>query len=308
MSRIRRNNPSAQARIRLISGRFKEQRKRVVAPLRRGVFLAPATITSLGLLSGFFALVAAINSHFELAAVMVLVAFVCDGLDGRVARLSRTSSHFGVEYDSLSDVVAFGVAPAGIAYCWSLRSLGAWGVVAAGMFVICAALRLARFNVQTASTDKRRFVGLPVPGAAAMIAGVVLAYSYFELNSPRALCSVMAPLTVALGGLMISRVPYPSFKTIDLKQHAPVELVVAMLVLIAFLFAMPQFTFFMLATAYVASGPYLLLSGERSQVSAPVLNPVTDGNAASAEHPRKPHSAARSTADLSDDPVLPHNH
>lgn len=295
--------------MRLISGRLIEQQRRVVAPLRRGVFLAPATITSLGLLSGFFALVSAINSHFELAAVMILVAFVCDGLDGRIARLSRTSSHFGVEYDSLSDVVAFGVAPAGIAYCWSLRLLGAWGVVIAGMFVICAALRLARFNVQTGSTDKRRFVGLPVPGAAAMIAGAVLAYSYFELNSPRVLCTVMAPLTVALGGLMISRVPYPSFKTIDLKRRAPIELVVAMLVLLAFLFAMPQFTFFTLAAAYVVSGPYLMLSGERSQALTPV-NHVADGHAASPAHPRKAAPSTRSvraTADLSEHPLPPHS-
>jgi hypothetical protein len=120
MSRTQKINPSAQARMRLISGRLKQQ----VAPLRRGVFLAPATITSFGLLAGFFGLVSAINSHFEFAAAMILIAFVCDGLDGRVARLSRTSSQFGVEYDSLSDVVAFGVAPAGIVYCWSLRRRG----------------------------------------------------------------------------------------------------------------------------------------------------------------------------------------
>jgi CDP-diacylglycerol---serine O-phosphatidyltransferase len=305
MSRTNKNNPNGQARMWLISDRFMEQQRRVVGPLRRRVFLAPATITSLGLLSGFFALVSAINSHFETAAVMVLISFACDGLDGRVARLSRTSSHFGVEYDSLSDVVAFGVAPAVIVYCWSLRSLGAWGVVIAGMFVICAALRLARFNVQSASTDKRRFVGLPVPGAATMIAGAVLAYSYFELSSPRVLCAVMAPLTVVLGGLMISRVPYPSFKTIDLKQHAPVELVVAMLVVLAFLFAMPQFTFFTLATAYVASGPYLMLTGERSQAQAPVLGPGADGQAAPSPRPRKASSAprtARATGDLSEHP------
>src|ERR1700686_2190655 len=128
MSRTHKNNNSGgQARMWLISDRFIEQPRRVGRPLRRGVFLAPATITSLGLLSGFFALVSAINSHFELAAVMILIAFVCDGLDGRVARLSRTSSHFGIEYDSLSDVVAFGVAPAVIAYCWSLRLVGTWG-------------------------------------------------------------------------------------------------------------------------------------------------------------------------------------
>jgi CDP-diacylglycerol--serine O-phosphatidyltransferase len=304
MSRTPKNNPSAQDRMRLLSGRFKEQQKRVAAPLRRGVFLVPATITSLGLLSGFFGLVSAINSHFELAAVMILIAFVCDGLDGRVARLSRTSSQFGVEFDSLSDVVAFGVAPAGIAYCWSLRMLGTWGVVIAGMFVICAALRLARFNVQTGSSDKRRFVGLPVPGAAAMIAGCVLAYSYFEFESPHALVTVMAPLTVALAALMISRVPYPSFKTLNLRQHAPVELVAVMLLALAFLFAMPQFTFFMLATAYVASGPYLLLRGERSQALTPVLGPSTDDHPVPPTHSRKGRSAAapaRTTGDLSQD-------
>jgi CDP-diacylglycerol---serine O-phosphatidyltransferase len=310
MSRTEENGRDAQAQMRRISGRLKEQQRRVVAPLRRGVFLAPATITSLGLLSGFFSLVSAINSHFELAAVMILIAFVCDGLDGRVARLSRTSSHFGVEYDSLSDVVAFGVAPAVIAYCWSLRLLGTWGVVIAGMFVICAALRLARFNVQTASSDKRRFVGLPVPGAAAMIAGCVLAYSYFEFDSPHVLVIVMAPLTVALASLMISRVPYPSFKTINLHQHARVELVVAMLLVLACLFAMSQFTFFLIATAYVVSGPYLLLTGERSQVLVPVLGSQDDGHANLSTNPRRarPGGAARSTGDLSENPPPPHVH
>jgi CDP-diacylglycerol---serine O-phosphatidyltransferase len=294
--------------MRLISGRLKEQQRRVVEPLRRGVFLAPATITSLGLLAGFFGLVSAVNSHFELAAAMILIAFICDGLDGRVARLSRTSSQFGVEYDSLSDVVAFGVAPAGIVYCWSLRLLGAWGMVIAGMFVICAALRLARFNVQTGSTDKRRFVGLPVPGAAAMIAGSVLAYSYFEFESPRALASVMAPLTITLASLMISRVPYPSFKTVNLRARAPVELVAVMLLALGFLFAMPQFTFFMLATAYVASGPYLMLTGERPQPLAPVLGPQAAAQPAPAAHPRKARSGAapaRATGDLSGNPPPP---
>lgn len=299
-----KSRPRRHPRMELISGRLEQQRQRVAAPLRRGVFLVPATITSLGLLAGFFALVSAINAHFELAAVMIFVAFICDGLDGRVARLSRTSSAFGVEYDSLSDVVAFGVAPAGVAYCWSLKLLGAWGVVISGVYVICAALRLARFNVQTASTDKRRFVGLPVPGAAVMIAGLVLAYSYFELSSPRALCTLMAPLTVALAGLMISRVPYPSFKTINLRQRAAVELVVAMLVLLAFLFAMPQFTAFLLATAYVSSGPYLLIRGERTPTAAPVLRSMGESGATAGPTPsRKPQPSVRSsraTGDLSE--------
>lgn len=263
-----------RARMRLISGRLREQREKVAVPLKRGVFLVPATITSLGLLAGFYSLISAINEHFELAALMIAVAFVCDGLDGRVARASCTSSQFGVEYDSLSDVVAFGVAPAALAYSWALRPLGAFAIVISGLYVVCAALRLARFNVQTASADKRRFTGLPVPGAAAMIAGIVLAYSYFEFNLPRAMCTVMAPITLALAGLMISRVPYPSFKGLDLRKRAQIELMVGVLVVAAMLFAMPQFTWFVMATAYVLSGPYLMLRGERIALAEPVLKPV----------------------------------
>jgi CDP-diacylglycerol--serine O-phosphatidyltransferase len=264
----------SRARMRLISGRIREQRMKVAVPLKRGVFLVPATITSLGLLAGFYSLTSAINEHFELAAVLIAVAFICDGLDGRVARASRTSSQFGIEFDSLSDVVAFGVAPAALAYSWGLKPLGAIAIVISGLYVVCAALRLARFNVQTASADKRRFTGLPVPGAAAMIAGIVLAYSYFELNLPRTLCAVMAPLTLALAGLMISRVPYPSFKGIDFRRRVQIELMAGVLIVAAMLFAMPQFTVFMLATSYVLSGPYLLARGERSEI-IPALKPAT---------------------------------
>ena len=266
-----------RARIRLISGQFRKQRKKVAAPLRRGVFMVPATITSIGLLAGFYSLISSVDAHFEFAAVLIMVAFVCDGLDGRVARLSRTSSQFGVEYDSLSDIVAFGVAPAGLAYSWALRPLGAVAIVISGLFVVAAALRLARFNIQTGTTDKRRFTGLPVPGAAAMIAGIVLAYSYFELNSPRALCVVMAPLTAALAALMISRVPYPSFKVLHFRKRVQIELMAGVLVVVAMLLAMPQFTVFMLATAYVLSGPFLIVRGEGMTAKVPVLHPVESG-------------------------------
>jgi CDP-diacylglycerol--serine O-phosphatidyltransferase len=262
------------ARMRLISGRIRQQRRKVVAPLRRGVFLLPVTITSLGLLSGFYSIVSSINGHFEVAAVMIAIAFVCDGLDGRVARASRTSSEFGVEYDSLSDVVAFGVAPACLAYTWALKPLNGIGIVIAGMFVVCGALRLARFNIQTESVDKSRFVGLPIPGAAAMIAGTALAYSYFELNMPRTLTTVMAPITLALGLLMISRVPYPSFKTITLHKRAPIELTIGVLMAAAMLFALPQLTAFILSTVFVLSGPFLMLRGEEMQPKVPVLHPV----------------------------------
>ena len=270
-SRDTTRNPRQGTRMRLISGRIRQQRKKVVAPLRRGVFLLPVTITSLGLLSGFYSIVSSINGHFEVAAVMIAVAFVCDGLDGRVARASRTSSEFGVEYDSLSDVVAFGVAPAVLAYTWALKPLNGIGIVIAGMFVVCGALRLARFNIQTDTVDKSRFVGLPIPGAAALIAGTALAYSYFELASPRALTTAMAPITLTLGLLMISRVPYPSFKTMSVHKRAPVELTIGVLMAAAMLFAMPQLTAFILALSFVLSGPFLMLRGEEMQPKQPVL-------------------------------------
>jgi len=295
-----------RSRIRLISGRIREQRKRVEAPLRRGVLLVPATITSLGLLAGFYSIVCSINGHFELAALMITVAFFCDGLDGRVARASRTQSQFGVEYDSLSDVVAFGAAPAILAYTWALRPVGSLGVAVSGLFIVCAALRLARFNVQTGTVDKRRFVGLPVPGAAVMVAGSALAYSYFEFESPRTLCAVMAPLTLALGGLMISRVPYPSFKGMAIRRRAQLELIPVVIVVAAFLFAMPQLTAFLLATAYVLSGPALMAHGERMAVKTPVVRPVasekaSDVSKVAAASAQSGDSAARGTATPSED-------
>jgi len=288
-SRSSRQGPAA---IRLISGRLQEQRQKVVGPLRRGVSVVPATITSLGLLAGFYSLISSINAHFELAAVMIVAAFICDGLDGRIARVSRTSSQFGIEYDSLSDVVAFGCAPAALIYGWALKPLGAFAIVISGLYVVAAALRLARFNVQTGIIDKRRFVGLPVPGAAVVIAGTVLAYSYFELKSPRALCAFAAPATLTLAGLMVSRVPYPSFKGIDLQKHGRVEILLGVLVVIAaMLFAMPQFTTFALATAYVLSGPILLARGERiARVVPPSRPAVNDASKNLIASPRaEPH-------------------
>ncbi len=304
MSRNSRRSRDERARMEMIAGQAREAGRAPEAgrkpdsALRRGVFLVPATITSIGLLSGFYSMVSAVSGHFEVAAVMIVIAFVCDGLDGRIARASRTSSQFGVEYDSLSDVVAFGVAPAMLAYSWALRPISSLGIGVAGLFVLCAALRLARFNVQTASADKSRFVGLPVPGAAVMISGLALAYSYFELDSPRMLCTLMAPLTLALGGLMISRVPYPSFKTIKLEKRAQVELVITMMVFAAMLFAMPQLTAFLMSTAYVLSGPALMLRGERMSAKVPVLRPVANPKSHDVNGAAPQSDAARRTRSL----------
>jgi CDP-diacylglycerol--serine O-phosphatidyltransferase len=303
MSRNSRRSREERARMEMVTGQGRppEPFRKPDSALRRGVFLVPATITSIGLLSGFYSMVSAVTGHFEVAAVMIIIAFVCDGLDGRVARASRTSSQFGVEYDSLSDVVAFGVAPAMLAFSWALKPIGSLGIGVAGLFVLCSALRLARFNVQTASADKSRFVGLPVPGAAIMISGLSLAYSYFELDSPRTLCTLMVPITLALGGLMISRVPYPSFKTVKLEKRAQVELVIAMMVFITMLVVMFHLTAFLLSTAYVLSGPALMLRGERLSAKVPVLRPVATAKPHDANG-SAPGTAARRTGSLREHP------
>jgi CDP-diacylglycerol--serine O-phosphatidyltransferase len=285
MSRNSRRSREERARMGLYSTQVRGGNAPPESPIRRGVFLLPATVTSIGLLSGFYSMVSAVTGHFEVAAVMIIVAFLCDGLDGRIARASRTSSQFGVEYDSLSDVVAFGVAPAMLAFAWALKPIGSIGIAVGGLYVLCGALRLARFNVQTATADKSRFVGIPIPGAALMIASTALAYSYFDFDSPRTLCTLMVPVTLALGGLMISRVPYPSFKAIKLEKRAQIELVITMMIVAAMLFAVPQLTAFLLSAAYVLSGPALMIRGERLSAKMPVLRPVAG----------KPHDANGST-------------
>jgi CDP-diacylglycerol--serine O-phosphatidyltransferase len=174
-----------------------------------------------------------------------------------------------------------------LTYAWALKPIGSLGIGVSGLFVLCSALRLARFNVSTPTADKSRFVGLPVPGAAMMISGLALAYSYFEFDSPRTLCTFMVPITLALGGLMISRVPYPSFKAVKLEKRAQVELVITMMVFAAMLFAMPQLTAFLLSTAYVLSGPALMLRGERLSAKVSVLRPVAPVSSPS----DKPHDA-----------------
>jgi CDP-diacylglycerol--serine O-phosphatidyltransferase len=306
MSRNSRRSREERARMALYSTQVRDGNAGPESPLRRGVFLLPATITSIGLLSGFYSMVSAVTGHFEVAAVMIIIAFFCDGLDGRIARASRTSSQFGVEYDSLSDVVAFGVAPAMLAFSWALRPINSIGIAVGGLYVLCGALRLARFNVQTATADKSRFVGLPIPGAALMIATTALAYSYFEFESPRMLCTLMVPFTLVLGGLMISRVPYPSFKAMKLEKRAQIELVITMMVCAAMLFAMPQLTAFMLSAAYVLSGPALMIRGERLSAKVSVLRPVAAGKSHDANGAAPQPEAAKRTRSLRDHQPVQH--
>ncbi len=190
----------------------------------RGVYLLPNLFTTANLFAGFYAIMCAINGNFTVAAATIFVAMVLDGLDGRVARMTNTQSAFGAEYDSLSDMVAFGLAPAVIAHQWVLSELGNVGLMVAFIYVACAALRLARFNTQIGVVDKRWFIGLASPAAAGVVAGVVWALSdngVGAVDLPVAVIVLFAVLVALAGMLMVSNIKYYSFKDLDLKGRVP---------------------------------------------------------------------------------------
>lgn len=220
---------------------------------RRGIYLLPNLLTTAALFSGFYAIVAAMNARFEAAAVAIFVAMVMDGLDGRVARMTNTQSDFGGEYDSLADMVSFGLAPSLVVYEWSLHSFGKPGWLAAFIFTAGTALRLARFNTQIGSASKRYFQGLSSPTAAAVIAGLV----WLGVDQGISGSDVRLPafvLTIGCGLLMVSNIRYRSFKDLDLKGRVPfIMSVVAMLVL-TIIVIHPPVVLFTMAVVYMFSG------------------------------------------------------
>lgn len=219
----------------------------------RGIYLLPNLITTGALFAGFFAIVAGMNGNFIAAALAIITAGILDSADGRVARWTRTESQFGAEYDSLSDMVAFGVAPALVAFSWGLDSLGKAAWVATFVYMACAALRLARFNTQG---DSRTFTGLASPSAAAIIACMVWAWADFGLGEPGITAAVlMAAVVVLVGLLMVSNFIYFSPKMLGLKGRVPFITMVAMVLVFALLFLDPPRVLLALALVYAASGP-----------------------------------------------------
>jgi CDP-diacylglycerol--serine O-phosphatidyltransferase len=225
----------------------------------RGIYLLPNLFTTANLFAGFYAIINAMNGNFYVAAAAVFVAMVLDSLDGRVARLTNTQSAFGAEYDSLSDMVAFGVAPALLAFEWALGSMGKVGWMVAFIYVAGAALRLARFNTQIGSADKRYFIGLPSPAAAGVVAGTVWAFSDFGIKGSN-MAFVVAILVAAAGMLMVSNIKYHSFKDLDLKGRVPFVAILAVVLVFAVVFSDPPRILLIIFLAYAASGPvqYLL--------------------------------------------------
>ena len=232
--------------------------------LRRGIYLLPNLFTTAALFAGFYAVLAAMQGRFEAASLAIFAAMVLDGLDGRVARLTNTQSDFGAEYDSLSDMVAFGVAPALVAYEWALGGLGKIGWLAAFVYTAAAALRLARFNTQVGIADKRYFQGLPSPSGAAIIAAGVWIGTDHGIDST-GVRWVAALLTALVGLLMVSNFRYHSFKQIDVRGR--VSFIVAVVVMLAFalVFLHPPVVLFLGFFTYAVSGPVFTLVRRRQR-------------------------------------------
>ena len=226
---------------------------------RRGIYLLPNLFTTAALFAGFYAIVAGMNSHFEAAAIAIYVAMLMDGIDGRIARLTNTQTDFGVQYDSLSDLASFGLAPALVIYQWSLSSMGKLGWLAAFIYAAATALRLARFNTQAASADKRFFQGLPSPLAAALIAGMIWFGVSQEITDGSSVLFITFPLTVLAGILMVSNIRYHSFKQFDLRGKIPFVAGLIIVLVFVFIAIEPPLVLFLLSLAYAASGPVLTL-------------------------------------------------
>jgi CDP-diacylglycerol--serine O-phosphatidyltransferase len=233
-------------------------------PRNRGIYLLPSVLTTFGMFAGFYSIIASINGDFTTAAISILIAMLWDTLDGRVARLTNTQSAFGAEYDSLADLVSFGVAPALLVYEWSLSDLGRFGWLAAFIYLACAALRLARFNTQVGSADKQYFQGFPSPAAAGVIATMIWlkiwTYAFFDSDVISIGYYLGAGITILCGILMVSNVRYYSFKEFDSKKSSFRFLLGIVLCLIVMLYK-PNIFLFTGFFLYLLSGPFITIVG-----------------------------------------------
>ena len=230
----------------------------------RGIYLLPSILTTFGMFAGFYSIIASINGDFTLAAISIMVAMLWDALDGRVARLTNTQSDFGAQYDSLADLVSFGVAPALLVYEWSLSDLGRIGWLAAFIFLACAALRLARFNTQVGISDKRYFQGLPSPAAAGVIASMIWLkfwkFEYFDFGIVSLSYYIGVVITIICALLMVSNVRYYSFKELDSKK-ASFRFLLAIVLSFIVLLSKPNIFLFTGFFVYMLSGPFITIVG-----------------------------------------------
>lgn len=238
--------------------------------MKKGIYILPNLFTTASLFCGFYSLIASMGGNFFQAAVSIMVAAVLDGLDGRIARFTNTTSRFGVEYDSLSDLVAFGVAPAVLAYTWALSSFGRYGWLAAFLFAACGAMRLARFNVRINVVESSMFDGLPIPAAAGVVASGVLLSNYFLGEGRFEHVSVIFGMVV-LALLMVSNVKYYSFKDLNYFSRKPFMTFVLIILVLGVVILEPQVMLFTFALSYSLSGPlwalFRIMSNRNKEVA-----------------------------------------
>lgn len=249
------NSESAEKIVEIES--FSESKNTATPRPKKGIYLLPNLLTTGALFGGFYAVLSGFSGIFEIAAIAIFVAMVFDGLDGRVARMTNTQSDFGVQYDSLSDMVSFGIAPAIVVYGWGLSGLGKVGIAAAFVYASCAALRLARFNVQTSVNSGKFFIGLPSPAAAALIAGFV--WSAQSIQPSWFLSTFTAILTAVAGLLMVSNFKYPSFKQIDLRGRVPFVVILSIVMSLVVITIDPPRILLILALGYAFFAPIKFL-------------------------------------------------
>ena len=250
---------------------------------RKGIYILPNLFTLAALFGGFYAVVMAMNGRFDLAATGVFCAMVLDSLDGRVARMTNTQSAFGEQMDSLSDMVSFGAAPALIAYEWALKGLGRWGWIAAFVYCACAALRLARFNVNTGVVDKRFFQGLPSPAAAALVAGFIWLVTEVGVRGEDLLWLswtqvtwVMFGFTLYAGLTMVTNVPFYSFKDVQMKKSVPFVVIVLIALVIAIINIHPPTVLFGVFVIYGLSGYVVYFWRKAKGQQTSVISTSTD--------------------------------
>ena len=247
----------------------------VVRKRRKGIYILPNLFTLAALFGGFYAIVMSINGRFDMAAVGIFCAMVLDSLDGRVARMTNTQSAFGEQMDSLSDMVSFGAAPAIIAYVWALQGLGRWGWMAAFVYCACAALRLARFNVNTSVVDKRYFQGLPSPAAAALVAGFIWLMTDLGIAGS-AVAWPMFFLALYAGLTMVTNVPFYSFKDVHMKRSVPFAVIVLIALGIAVINIDPPIVMCGVFFVYGCSG-YVIYGWRKAKgVQTSVISTSTD--------------------------------
>jgi len=234
-------------------------RKKIrIGEMKKGIFILPSLLTLTSIFFSFYAIICAIGGDFMLSGALIMVAAFFDGIDGRVARLTKTTTRFGLELDSLADVISFGVAPAVLMYLWALSPYGRIGWIGAFVFVACGALRLARFNIQTGTIDPRRFTGLPIPAAAVIVATTVLFFHKIELN-PADFMLPLLVLTYVISCMMVSSVKFHSFKDLTLVRQKPFTSTVGFVLLLALIAASPLVVPFFISAGYLISGPILTL-------------------------------------------------